>query len=55
MAEAMPMGSAAVMAPKLRHKVPTIQGRIPPLVMDSMGGWLRNSQLMARQPLATMK
>jgi hypothetical protein len=35
--------------------VPTIQGRIPPLVMESVGGWVRKVQLMALQPLLTRK
>ena len=49
------MGRAIKMAPRLRQSVPTIHGRMPPLVMESMGGWVKNVQLMARQPLYTRK
>ena len=55
MADATPMGNATTMAPRPRQAVPTIQGKIPPLVIESMGGWVRNVQLMARQPFATRK
>jgi hypothetical protein len=43
------------MAPKLRRKVPTIQGKIPPLVMESKGAWVRKVQLMALHPLDRRK
>ena len=49
------MGRATRIAPRLRQMVPTIQGKIPPFVMESIGGWVRNVQLMARQPFATRK
>ena len=49
------MGKATRMAPKLRQIVPTIQGRIPPFVMESMGACVRNVQVIARHPLVTRK
>ena len=49
------MGSATKIAPRLRQRVPIMQGRIPPLVMESMGGWVKNVQLMAFHPFETMK
>ena len=38
------------MAPKDRRNVPTMQGKMPPWVMDSRGASVRNSQLMAGSP-----
>jgi len=32
-----------------------MQGKMPPLVMESIGGWVRNVQLIARHPLLTRK
>jgi hypothetical protein len=49
------MGKANSIAPRLRPMVPTIQGRIPPLVMESMGGRVKNVQLIALHPLEIMK
>ena len=55
MAEATPMGNAATIAPMPRQSVPTMQGRIPPFVMDSSGACVRNSQVMAFHPLRKIK
>jgi hypothetical protein len=38
----------------MRQIVPTMQGRIPPRVMESMGGWVKNVHEIARHPLETM-
>lgn len=54
-ADATPMGIAIKMAPILRHKVPTIHGRMPPFVIESIGGCVKNVQFMALHPFAIIK
>ena len=49
------MGRATTMAPRLIHKVPMMHGRIPPYVMESIGGCVRKVQFMALQPFETRK
>jgi hypothetical protein len=53
-AEITPRGRATEMAPRVRYRVPRMAGMIPPRVMESRGGWVRNSQEMACQPLYRM-
>src|SRR4030042_1909233 len=45
------MGKAMAIDPRLIISVPTIHGRIPPLVIESTGICVRNLQSMALQPL----
>jgi hypothetical protein len=42
------------MLPTIRHIVPTIAGRIPPLVIPSSGIEVRNFQLIAEAPRITI-
>jgi hypothetical protein len=47
----IPSGNAKSMLPAIRQHVPTIAGKIPPAVIPSVGGVVRNSQLITPTPL----
>ncbi len=49
-----PMGTATRAVPRVRRSVPMMAGSIPPCFMPPYGMVLRNCQLMATMPRATM-
>ncbi len=50
-----PMGNANTILPATRYKVPTMAGKIPPLVIPSSGMAVRNSQEITLNPLTKIK
>ena len=49
------MGKAIKTADRLRQTVPMMHGSIPPLVIESTGGLVKNSQVMALHPFDNIK
>jgi hypothetical protein len=49
------MGRATIRVIRQREVVPTMQGRIPPAVMESLGDCVKKSHEIARHPLDTIK
>ena len=46
----IPIGKLKILLPATKHKVPTMAGKIPPLVIPSSGALVRKSQLITPIP-----